>query len=131
MQALPPGPGNSVISAIRYLRAPYRALLSSASRYGDPFTWPSVFGKLVVTGDPDGVRTLLSAPPETYSALGAELLAPVLGASNLILLSGEEHRTMRKLQSPPFHGPRLQGWGRVILEVAAEHIERLPRGQRF
>jgi cytochrome P450 family 110 len=131
MQALPPGPGSRVISAIRYLRAPYRTLLSSASRYGDPFTWPSVFGKLVVTGDPDGVRTLLSAPPEAYSALGAELLAPVLGASNLILLSGEEHRTQRKLQSPPFHGPRLQGWGRLILEVAAQHIERLPRGQRF
>lgn len=100
-------------------------------RYGDPFTWPSMFGKLVVTGDPDGVRTLLSAPAETYSAVGAELLAPVLGAGNIILLSGEEHLTMRKLQSPPFHGARLRGWGRMILAVAAEHIERLPRGQPF
>ena len=38
---------------------------------------------------------------------------------------------MRRLQSPPFHGPRLLAWGRLILELADQHIGRLPRGRPF
>ena len=73
----------------------------------------------MVTGDPAGVRTVLSADPDIYQALGADLLAPVLGKNNLILLSGEQHRAMGKVQSPQFHGERLRAYGELITRIAA------------
>ncbi|MFY0567216.1 cytochrome P450 [Archangium lansingense] len=127
MNGLPPGPSNPLVTTLKYLRAPYATLLETAQRYGDPYSWPSFLGSMVVTGDPAGIRTLFTADPDTYLALGAELLGPVLGESNLILLSGERHRAMRKLQLPPFHGARMRAYGQLIIDAAQEHAARWPR----
>jgi cytochrome P450 len=131
MTRLPPGPPSVLLTTLAYLRDPYQSILTAARRYGNPYTSPSFLGKMVVTGDPVGIRTLFTADPETYSALGAELLGPVLGESNLILLSGERHRAMRKLQTPPFHGARMRAYGRLILDIAEQHAGRWPRTQPF
>ncbi len=127
MPRLPPGPGNPLLATLKYLRDPYGSLLEVARRYGEPYTSPSFLGNMVVTGDPAGVKTLFTADPDTYLALGAELLGPVLGESNLILLSGERHRAMRKLQMPLFHGARMRAYGQVIIDAAEEHASRWPR----
>ncbi|HYO58795.1 cytochrome P450 [Archangium sp.] len=124
---LPPGPGSPLVATLKYLRDPYGSLRETARRYGEPHTSPSFLGKMVVTGDPAGIRTLFTADPDTYSALGAELLGPILGESNLILLSGERHRAMRKLQMPPFHGTRMRAYGQLIIDAAEEHAARWPR----
>jgi cytochrome P450 len=129
MNGLPPGPGSPLVTTLKYLRDPYGALLEAAQRYGEPYTSPSFLGKMVVTGDPAGIRTLFTADPDTYLALGAELLGPVLGESNLILLSGERHRAMRKLQMPPFHGARMRAYGQLIIGAARESAARWSRGQ--
>jgi cytochrome P450 len=100
-------------------------------RYGDPFTWPTFLGRVVVTGDPMGIREILTADPAIYSALGAELLGPVLGANNLILLSGEPHRAMRRFYGPQFHGERLPDYGAAIARIAGEHAARWPRDRPF
>lgn len=126
MTRLPPGPGSALVNTLKYLRDPYGLLLETARRYGEPHSWPSFLGRMVVTGDPAGVRTLFSADPDTFLAIGAEVLGPVLGESNLILLSGERHRAMRKLQMPPFHGARMRAYGRIILDAALEHAARWP-----
>jgi cytochrome P450 family 110 len=131
MNRLPPGPGRVLITTVAYLRDPYRRLLEYERRYGDPFTLSGFLGPMVVTGDPAGLQTVLTADPDTYVALGAELLAPVLGESNLILLSGERHRAMRRLQTPPFQGARMRAYGRLILRVAEEQSARWPRDRSF
>ena len=131
MSRLPAGPRNALLTTVRYLRDPFESLLDAARRYGDPFTWPTFLGKMVVTGDPEGIKTLLSADPEIYEALGADLLAPVLGENNLILLSGERHRAMRKLQNPQFHGERLHAYGRLITGITEEHAGRWPPERPF
>jgi cytochrome P450 len=131
MSPLPAGPRSPLAATVRYLRDPYGSLMAAARRYGDPFTWPTFLGKVVVTGDPAGIKTLLSADPDVYQALGAELLGPVLGESNLILLSGERHRAMRKLQNPQFHGERLHAYGELITRIAEAHIGRWPSAQPF
>jgi cytochrome P450 family 110 len=123
MNHLPPGPKSALLTTLKYLRDPYTTLLD-ARRYGDPHGWPSFFGNWVVTGDPAGVKALFSADPDTFLALGAELLGPVIGESNLILLSGERHRAMRKLQLPPFHGARMRTYGQLIVDTAEAHTER-------
>lgn len=131
MSRLPPGPSNALFTTVRYLRDPFGSLLDAGRKYGDPFSWPTFLGKMVVTGDPAGVKTLLSADPDIYEALGADLLAPVIGENNLILLSGEGHRAMRRMQNPQFHGERLHAYGELILRIAEEHSRRWPPDRAF
>jgi cytochrome P450 len=129
--ALPPGPKRRLAATVRYLRDPFSTLLETADRFGDPFTWPTFMGPVVVTGDPAGIKELLTADPAAYSALGAELLGPVMGASNLILLSGDRHRAMRKFYNPQFHGERLPAYGALIARIAEEQTGRWPHGRPF
>ena len=120
-----------LISTLGYLRDPYRTLLAGARRYGDPFRLPSFLGPLVVTGDPEAAKTIFGTDPDVFAALGADLLGPVLGEHNLILLSGEQHRAMRKLQAPPFHGARMHAYGPLILRVAEQQTAHWPQQGPF
>lgn len=131
MSRLPPGPRWSLPPTLRYLRDPYGTLLATARKYGDPYGFPSAFGRMFITGSPAGAETVFSADPETFLALGADLLGPILGADNLILLSGARHKAMRKLQAPPFHARAVSGYGRTILDVANAQIAKWPRDQVF
>jgi cytochrome P450 len=128
---LPAGPRSRLAAAARYVRDPFGSLLDAVRRYGDPFTWPTFMGPVVVTGDPAGIGDLLTADPSIYAALGADLLGPVLGASNLILMSGDRHRAMRRFYNPQFHGERLQAYGSLIARIAAEHVTRWPADRPF
>lgn len=128
---LPTGPGNALFATARYLRDPFQALLDAAARHGDPFTWPTFLGRIVVTADPAGIREILTADPAIYGALGDELLGPVIGANNLILLSGDAHRDMRRFYGPHFHGERLNDYGATIVRIAREHAARWPCERPF
>jgi cytochrome P450 len=130
-RTLPAGPRSVLVATARYLRDPFGTLLDTAIRHGDPFLWPTFLGPVVVTGDPSGIRDILTADPAIYDALGADLLAPVLGASNLILLSGDAHRAMRRFYGPQFHGEQLREYGAAIARIAGEHAARFPRGRPF
>lgn len=116
---------------MKYLRAPYQTLLDASQRYGDPYVYPSTMGPLLMTADPVGIRSVFSADHDSFRALGAELLAPVLGESNVILLSGDRHRAMRKLMAPPFHGARMRVYGQLIADTAAEYADKWPRDRSF
>jgi cytochrome P450 len=130
-RSLPPGPRGTLAVTARYLRDPVGVLLAAGERFGDPFSWPTFLGPMVVTGDPAGIKEVLTADPGTYAALGADLLGPVMGASNLILMSGDRHRAMRKFYNPLFHGEPLHAYGGVIARVAAEQVARWPSGRPF
>ena len=125
------GPKNIVMNTVHYFRDPYGTILRNARCYGDPFLWPVFPGKMVVTGNPESVRTVFTADTNTFRVLNAERLAPVIGESNLILLSGERHRAMRKLQTPPFHGARLRAYGQAIFEIVQEEAGRWPSDRPF
>jgi len=129
--SLPAGPSSTLFALLRYAQDPYGAILWAARKYGDPFTWPSLFGKMVVTGDPAVMRTLFTAPPEMFAVPGAEILGPVIGKSNLILLHGEQHRAMRKLQAPPFHGSRMRAYGQLIRDITEEQAQSWAPGKAF
>jgi cytochrome P450 len=131
MSRLPAGPRWTLPATIGYLRDPYGALLGAERKYGDPYGFPSAFGRMFVTGSPAGAEAVFSADPDIFLALGAEVLGPVLGADNLILLSGARHKAMRKLQAPPFHARALSAYGHIILEVANARISQWPRDRVF
>jgi len=74
--------------------------------------------KLVMFSDPEAVKTVFTAPPEVApSAAGMSPVAPVVGASSVLVLTGPEHMRQRKLLLPPFHGERMREYEDVIVEA--------------
>jgi cytochrome P450 len=133
VSALPPGPPLAVLQTARHLANPYDFFLSCQRRYGDPFTFRTLQGPVVVTGDPEGVRAILHAPPETFASFSfrPEVVKLFLGENSLVVLTGARHRAERKLLAPPFHGTRMRVYGALIQEATAIELEKLVLGERF
>ncbi len=74
--------------------------------------------KLVLISDPEAVKAVFTAPPEVApSAAGTSPIAPVMGPSSVLVLTGPEHMRQRKLLLPPFHGERMREYEEVIVEA--------------
>ena len=131
MSALPPGPRSTLLHLLRYARDPFGSSLRSLAKYGDPYTAPTVFGRQVVTADPVAAAEIFAADPAGFAATGAAQLAPVMGASSVILLDGERHRAARKLLAPPFHRAAIERLGEAILDVTRYRLAALPRDRAF
>ncbi len=119
MPTLPPGPSSKLWTLIRYLRDPIGCMVPLAQRYGDPFSFPGD-PPMVCTGDPVGIKAIYTADPDTFAPLSADL-SVFLGRSSMILLQGAEHRRLRKLMMPPFHGARVRAYGEAICRLAERH----------
>jgi cytochrome P450 len=112
--------------------APTWVLDRCARRYGDAFTL--TFGpsgrKLVMLSDPQAVKAVFTAPPDVApSAAGASPIAPVMGSSSVITLTGPEHMRQRKLLLPPFHGERMREYAEVIVQATKRSMAEWPIGQ--
>src|SRR5919106_4700955 len=114
MSYLPPGPRWTVWQTIAFARDPFGTVLRYARRYGDPFTLKLPPGPLVLTGTPEGIREIFTAPPQVFASYSAPFLAPLVGEHSVLLLDGAAHRRGRSVIMPPFHGAYLQTYGHVI-----------------
>jgi cytochrome P450 len=131
---LPPGP--SAPTFVQFLLDgfwPTRFMEGCARRYGDPFTirfpWTP---HLVFFSHPDAIRDIFTADPDTLRAGEANVdLAPILGQHSLLLLDGARHLRERRLMLPPFHGERMQAYGRIIREITDRSIDGWPVGRAF
>ena len=65
--------------------------------------------------------------------MGSEnrLLRPLVGDNSLFLLNGDRHKTRRKLLLPPFHGERMDTYGKLIRDLTLSIFDRLSVGQTF
>ena len=131
MPQLPEGPRATPVLSLRFLSDPMGTIASSARRYGDPFTLPSPGGALVTTGDPEGIRAIFSAPPDTFVPYNRDDLSPVLGERSLFVQSGAEHKAARRLLMPPFHGARMRAYGEAIRAITLQWSRRLREGAPF
>jgi cytochrome P450 len=126
---LPPGPDWSVIrSTQRWWRKPLQTLEECQARYGDMFTYRMAHeGTWVFVSDPDAVKQVFTGDPRLLHAGEANIvLLPVLGEHSVLLLDEPAHMKERKLMLPSFHGKRMQAYGAVMAEVAANEIDRWP-----
>jgi cytochrome P450 len=114
-----PGPRSQITLLWRYLRDPLTCMIPLRAQYGDTFTLPGQ-PPLVVTGHPDGIRAIYTAPPESLTPSNTDL-SVFLGATSLILLGGAQHRRLRRLTMPPFHGARMRAYGDRIGALARTH----------
>jgi len=120
-----------VVQTLAWAVAPTWVMDRCARRLGEAFTItfaPSGM-KLVVVSDPEAVKTVFTAPPEVApSGAGNSPIAPVMGASSVIVLTGPEHIRQRKLLLPPFHGERMKEYEEVIVDATLRDMAEWPIG---
>jgi cytochrome P450 family 135 len=129
---LPPGPkAPAIVQTLAWAVAPTWVMDRYARKLGESFTMtfaPSGM-KLVIVSGPEAVKTVFTAPPEVApSAAGNSPVAPVMGPSSVIVLTGPEHMRQRKLLLPPFHGERMREYEDVIVEATRRDMASWPRG---
>jgi cytochrome P450 len=131
-EGLPPGPRvPALLQTVAWATAPTWLMDRCARRLGEAFTltfWPSGL-KLVQVSDPEAVKAVFTAPPEVApSGAGNSPVAPVMGPSSVIVLTGPEHMRQRKLLLPPFHGERMREYEDVIVEATRHDMANWPLG---
>jgi cytochrome P450 family 135 len=129
---LPPGPRvPAVLQTAAWAVAPTWVMDQCCKRLGEAFTLtfaPSGM-KLVVISDPQAVKTVFTAPPETVpSGVGSSPIATIMGPSSVIVLTGPEHMRQRKLLLPPFHGERMREYEDVIVSATKRDMAGWPMG---
>jgi cytochrome P450 family 135 len=132
---LPPGPRMpAALQAVRYALDPLNFLIKLQRRYGDVFTvrFP-YFGRLVYVTRPDLVKEVFTGSPAQMHAgeANATVLEPALGPNSVLTLDDAPHMSQRKLLLPPFHGERIEAYGKLMREVTLREMESWPVGEPF
>lgn len=131
---LPPGPGYpKPMQAMAFWTRPLAFLERCRARYGTRFTLRLLLSPpFVILSDPDEIKQVFTAPADVlHPGQGARVLAPVVGHNSVILLDEDAHMEQRKLLLAPLHGKRMQRYGELMSEVAAEEIEAWPAGEPY
>lgn len=127
---LPPGPPLQVLQLIRYVRNPYAMLRRYAREYGNFFTVRTA-RVCVMTGRPDLVRRIISAPIDQYGSRYEPGAARVFGNRAFTLLSGRPLRRDRRLIVPHFQGEALRALGGMIRDATLDAFGNLKPGEAF
>jgi cytochrome P450 len=132
---LPPGPRMpAAAQALRYASDPLNFLIKLQRRHGDIFTvrFP-YFGRLVYVTRPDLVKEVFTGSPAQMHAgeANATVLEPALGPNSVLTLDDAPHMRQRKLLLPPFHGERIEAYGKLMREVTLREMESWPVGEAF
>jgi cytochrome P450 len=132
---LPPGSRMpAAFQALRYARNPLRFLIELQRRHGDIFTvrFP-FFGRLVYVTRPDLVKEVFTGSPGQMHAgeANATILEPAVGPNSVLTLDDAPHMRQRKLLLPPFHGERIETYGKLMREVTMREMETWPVGEPF
>lgn len=130
---LPPGPHVPRLAlTVAWALAPTWVMDRCARSLGEAFTLtfaPSGL-QFVLISDPEAVKTLFTAPAEVApSAAGSSPVAPVMGPSSVVVLTGPEHMRQRKLLLPPFHGERMREYEQVIVEATRRDMRTWQLGK--
>ncbi len=109
---LPPGPVSwyhVLPNTLAVLKDPGALFRRLHAQHGDPFSLRAVNGRIAFTAEPEGVRQIFTAPPETFRVFAPKSLRPLLGEHSILTNDGATHLRARKLQIPSLHGALLRG----------------------
>jgi cytochrome P450 len=131
--SLPPGPRwPSLVQTLAWAVSLPWVLDRCGERYGEMFTmrfFPSG-RRLVVVSGAELVKQVFTAPPEVApSAAGVSPIAPVMGPSSVLTLTGPEHLRQRRLLLPPFHGERMKEYEQAIVQATERDVAKWPLGR--
>ncbi|MEI6664007.1 MAG: cytochrome P450 [Actinomycetes bacterium] len=115
-----------------FMRGRKQFLEKLQTRHGDAFGIHFQKRPWTVLANPEMIKQVFTAPATVLHAGDAnEILRPALGKHSILLLDEGEHMRQRKLLLPPFHGERLAAQRAAMERVAAQQVERFPRGTPF
>jgi cytochrome P450 family 110 len=133
MNPLPPGP--TKLSLPMFVRAgffdPAPVMDQFTVEFGDTIRFPSPNGMITITSNPDAIRAIYTADPDTFDAWGGPITEPVFGTTGLVVASGARHKRDRKLLTPPFNASTMRAYGRAMVEATRSEAARLVPGRRF
>jgi cytochrome P450 len=130
--SLPPGPRwPALAQTVAWAVSLPWMLDRCGERYGEMFTmrfFPSG-RRIVVVSGAELVKQVFTAPPELApSAAGSSPVAPVMGPSSVLTLTGPEHIRQRRLLLPPFHGERMKEYEDTIVQATRRDVATWPEG---
>ncbi|MBI5516860.1 MAG: cytochrome P450 [Deltaproteobacteria bacterium] len=134
MSKLPPGPpARSVVTLARWALRPLELLDECAERFGDCFTFEGFGAQTVVFFTrPEAVKEIFTASAEDlYAGQGNAILEAIVGKNSLLLLDGAPHARERKLLMPPFHGERMNAYGRVMRDITDARVDGWEKRRAF
>ena len=134
-KSLPPGPRTPPsLQMLRWIREPFAMMSDCRSRFGDAFTLnlPALPHPVVLVADPLAVKDVFAlGSDQGHAGKANAVLKPLVGEHSLLLLDGAEHLRQRKMILPAFHGERMHGYGRAMMDLTHESIDRWPVGTPF
>jgi cytochrome P450 family 110 len=121
---------------IQWILDPVNYMEKSSDRDRDLFMARVVgFGDNVVfVSHPQGIQQILTSDRKQFSSPGKKtngILQPLIGEYSVNMLEGEPHKQRRQLIVPPFHGERLQAYGKLICNLVEKVMSQLPQEQPF
>jgi cytochrome P450 len=131
----PPGPRLPVLvqtllfGQYRHLLLPYLR-----RRYGDVFAVriAPASRTIVLLARPEDIRTVFAGSATVFHAgEGNAILGPIMGEHSVLLVDEDEHRRVRKLLMPAFHGSALRGYQDLVARLAKAEVDRWPAGRVF
>jgi cytochrome P450 len=125
---LPPGARSALRATIGFVRDPLGYYQHLRDRHGDPFTAYLGWIPMVVTGNPDGIRQIFSAPIDAFAPVDLDV-AELVGPDSVVALEGDAHRVLRQQLNAPLLTQRADGAASVILDIARRHVARWPLGR--
>jgi cytochrome P450 len=126
-----------LLQIAQWILDPIGYMANNSRRYGDLFhapVWGQGPDRVFMVSDPKSIQFVLTHDTgKGFTSPGElnELLAPMLGRQNTILLSGEQHRQRRQLVLPPFHGEHLKEYGNIIQRITNEVIDEWAVGEEI
>jgi len=109
---------------IKLMTKPLNYLEALGREHGDVFK--TAFGpeSIVLVSHPAAIQKLFNSTKQ-ISTPGDhnQMLAPLVGANGLLLLSGAQHRQRRKLVMPAFHGDRIGNYGQQVCAISAQALD--------
>ncbi|MGH3518797.1 MAG: cytochrome P450 [Haloechinothrix sp.] len=130
----PPGPRLPMTAQTILFATQRHRLLPALHRHYGPVLALRIFPERTVVSisDPEHIRAVFSGPVTTYHAgEGNMILKPVMGEHSVLTTDEDEHRRIRKLLMPPFHGAALRGYREMVARLAEEEIARWPTSRPF
>jgi len=134
LSGIPPGPRlpRHLLGA-QWLVREHGLLERCRRRYGNVFSlklWP--LGLLVVVCEPAEIKRIFTSDPNHVEAgAGNSLVEPLTGPESILVIDGARHLHARRLMLPPFHGERIQVYGRLIDQITETEIDSWPLDTPF
>lgn len=117
-----------IIDPVNYMETAFKdypdLFLGRVSGFGD---------QIVFVHNPEALQQILITDRDNFPALGTYngILEPLVGSNGITMLDGDRHKNRRKLLLPPFHGERMQAYGKLICDISQEAFDQLDLNQSF